>query len=124
VEAGIRNARMQISTESIIQLGFHQKEMEFIGRNFQPTTDLQVSFSLSHSRINSSFRPREARLSPKLLLLQYERDQNFNSCRSKQIAAKYHQLYNILYKIIFSVIIYLFQNVCSKHQFLNTVAQH
>ena len=44
------------------------------------------------SRINTSFRPRKARLSPELLLLQYERDQNFHPGRSKQIAAKYHQI--------------------------------
>ena len=44
------------------------------------------------------FRSRKAWLSPELVLLQYERDQNFHLGRSKQIAAKYQQ-FTIFYII-------------------------
>ena len=94
MEDGIQNARTPISTESIIQLGFPQNEMEFIGRNFPLTTDLLVNYS-DFLYLSCFFRSRKTWLSPELVLLQYERDQNFDLGRSKQIAAKYQQQYSI-----------------------------
>ena len=94
MEDGIQNVRTPISTESTTQLGFRQSEMEFIGRNFLPTTDLQVNYS-DFLYLSCFFRSRKAGLSLELVLLQYERDQNFDLGRSKQIAAKYQQQYSI-----------------------------